>query len=118
MLQVEGEDRAVDDPTPEDCERGLAEARDLAQKIVRGEGDPLRLADRIYWAGYLNGGFAGPAGQPTCPELNEVAGEFVQFTANIHIAQDKAEATRVAIAEIREAAKAFLEGRPFRPDNT
>ena len=107
------EDRAVDDPTPEDCERGLAEARELAGKILRGEGDALRLADSIYWAGYLNGGFAGTADKPPCPELNDVAATFVQFTAYIHVAQNKAEATREAIAEIREAAQAFLEGRPL-----
>ena len=118
IVGVGDENRAIDNPTPQDCERGLAEARDVAEKIIRGEGEPLRLADGIYWAGYLNGGFAEPVSDPVCPELNDIAGEMVQLTASIHIAQDKVAATQEAVASIREVAKAFLEGRPLRPDNT
>ena len=53
-----------------------------------------------------------------CSELNEIAGEMVQLTAWVHIAKDKVEATREAAARIREVAEAFLEGRPFGPNNT
>lgn len=107
------DDRAVENPTPEDCERGLAEARDLATKIVRGDGDPMRLANAIYWAGWNNGGFAGPSDDPVCPELNEVAAEFVQLVDVLEIYQDKDKAKRMLDTQIRETAKAFLEGRPF-----
>jgi len=111
------DDRAVDDPTPEDCERGLAKAREIAGKIVRGEGDPLKLADGIYWAGYLNGGFAYRDGEPVCPQLNEIAGEMVQLTAWPHVAPDRVEAEREAAAEIREVAAAFLKGHASGRDN-
>ncbi|HEY1455317.1 MAG TPA: hypothetical protein VGG31_02375 [Candidatus Dormibacteraeota bacterium] len=115
---MEGDDpRSVDHPTPDDCERGLAEARDLAQRIVGGEGDALRLADAIYWAGYLHGGFADEPGGPACQELGDVAGEFVQLTASVHISKNYSEATRKAALRIREVAEAFLEGRPFRGDH-
>ena len=33
--------RAVENPTPDDCERGPAEAREQARKIVAAEGDPM-----------------------------------------------------------------------------
>ena len=72
IVVVEDEDRAVDNPSPDDCKRGLGEARDLAQKIVLSEGDPMHLANAICWAGWNNGGFAGPSDDPICPELNEV----------------------------------------------
>ena len=106
------DDRAVDEPTLEDCARGLAEARTLAQKIVAGEGNLARLAGGIYWAGWNNGGFAGPSNDPVCPELNHVAGEFVQIAYALeHPANEDAE--RVIVALTRKAAEAFLEGRPF-----
>jgi hypothetical protein len=115
---VEDDDRAVDEPTLEDCERGLAEARTLAQKIVRGEGDLIKLANGIYWAGWNNGGFASRSGDPVrsddpvCPELNDVAAEFVQLAYALeHPANE--DAKRVIVAASRKAAEAFLEGRPF-----
>lgn len=115
---MEQDDRAVDNPTTEDCERGLAEARALAQKIVLGEGNLARLANGIYWAGYLNGGFASRSGDPVrsddpvCPELNDVAAEFVQIAYALeHPASEEAE--RAIAALTRKAAEAFLESRPF-----
>lgn len=111
------DDRAVDNPTADDCERGLAEARELAARIVRGEGDPMRLANAIYWAGWNNGGFAGPSDDPTCPELNDVAAEFVQLVDSVVIYPDKAASKPELEALIRQAAEAFLEGKPFpQPD--
>jgi hypothetical protein len=115
---VEDDDGAVDTPTLEDCERGLAEARTLAQKIVRGEGDLIKLANGIYWAGWNNGGFASRSGDPVrsddpvCPELNAVAAEFVQLAYALeHPANENAK--RVIVALTRKAAEAFLEGRPL-----
>lgn len=111
-MLVEDDDRAVDEPTLEDCERGLAEARTLAQKIVVGEGNLMKLANEIYWAGWNNGGFAGPSDDPVCPELNDVAAKFVQIAYALeHPANEDAE--RVIISATRKAAEAFLEGRPF-----
>jgi len=110
---VEDPDRAVDNPTPDDCERGLAEARQLAEKIVRGEGEPMQLANAIYWAGWNNGGFAGPSDDPTCPELNDVAATFVQLVDILEIYQDKVKAKSWLVAQIREAAEAYLEGKPW-----
>jgi hypothetical protein len=115
---VEDDDRAVDEPTSEDCERGLAEARTLAQKIVAGEGNLARLADGIYWAGWNNGGFASRSGDPVrsddpvCPELNHVAAQFVQIAYALEHPADK-DAMRVIVTATRKAAEAFLEGRPF-----
>ena len=118
IVLVQDDDRAVDDPTPEDCERGLAEARTLAQKIVVGEGNLMKLANEIYWAGYFNGGFASRSGDPVrsddpvCPELNDIAANFVQIAYALeHPANE--DAKRVIVAATREAAEAFLEGRPF-----
>jgi hypothetical protein len=117
---VEDDDRAVDAPTLEDCERGLAEARTLAQKIVRGEGDLIKLANGIYWAGWFNGGFASRSGDPVrsddpvCPELNDVAAEFVQIAYALERPANE-DAKRVIVALTRKAAEAFLEGRPL-PD--
>jgi hypothetical protein len=117
---MEEDDPAIDHPTADDCERGLAEARTLAQKIVDGEGELRHLADGIYWAGYMNGGFASRSGDPVrsddpvCPELNEVAAEFVQLAYALeHPANE--ESKRAYAALTREAAEAFLEGREF-PD--
>jgi hypothetical protein len=110
---VQPEDRAVDNPTADDCERGLAEARELAEKIVRGDGDPMQLANAIYWAGWNNGGFAGPSDDPLCPELNEVAAEFVQLVDAMEIYQDKVAAKKALAAQIRVTAEAFLAGKPF-----
>ena len=111
-MLVEDDDRAVDEPTSEDCERGLAEARTLAQKILAGEGNLARLADGIYWAGWNNGGFAGPSNDPVCPELNHVAATFVQIAYALEHPADK-DAMRVIVTATRKAAEAFLEGRPF-----
>jgi hypothetical protein len=113
IVVVEDEDRAVDNPTPDDCEHGLAEARDLAQKIVLAEGNPMQLANAIYWAGWNNGGFAGPSADPICPELNEVAAEFVQLAYELETHPIDSEAGRAYVALTREAAEAFLEGRPL-----
>lgn len=110
---MEDDDRAVDNPTPDDCERGLAEARDLARKIVLAECDPIQLANAIYWAGWNNGGFAGPSDDPICPELNAVAGEFVQLAYELETHPIESDAGRAYVALTREAAEAFLEGRPF-----
>ena len=112
IVLVEHDDHAVDDPTVEDCERGLAEARTLAQKIVLGEGDLIKLANGIYWAGWFNGGFAGPSDDPVCPELGDVAAEFVQLAYALERPANE-ESDRVYVALTREAAEAFLEGRPF-----
>ena len=112
IVVVEAEDR-VDNPTPDDCERGLGEARDLAQKIVLAEGDLMQLANAIYWAGWNNGGFAGPSDDPICPELKEVAVEFVQLADALETHPTDSEAGRAYVALTREAAEAFLEGRPF-----
>ena len=113
IVVVEHEDRAVENPTPDDCERGLAEARGLAQKIVAAEGDPMKLANAIYWAGWNNGGFAGPSDDPICPELNRVGAEFVQLADALEAHPVDSEAGRAYVALTREAAEAFLEGRPF-----
>lgn len=112
IRRVDTEDRAVDNPTPSDCERGLAEARDLAQKIVRGEGDPMKLANAIYWAGWNNSGFAGPSDDPICPELNDVAGEFLQLADGLE--SSVGEKKEAYLTLTREAAEAFLDGRPFQ----
>jgi len=115
---VDDDDRAVDEPTLEDCERGLAEARALAQKIVDGEGSLMKLANEIYWAGWNNGGFASRSGDPVrsddpvCPELNHVAANFVQIAYALEHPADE-DAKRVIVASTREAAEAFLEGKPF-----
>ena len=115
---MEDDDRAVDAPTLEDCERGLAKARALAQKIVRGEGDLIKLANGIYWAGWFNGGFASRSGDPVrsddpvCPDLNEVAAEFVQLAYALERPANE-DAKRVIVALTRKAAEAFLEGRPL-----
>jgi hypothetical protein len=79
---------------------------------MRGEGDLARLANGIYWAGWLNGGFAGPSSDPLCPALQEVAGEFVQLAYALEHPKDE-ESARAFAALTRDAAAAFLEGRPF-----
>ena len=106
---VDGEDRAVDYPTAENCECGLAKARSLAWKIVLGEGDPAHLANGIYWAGYLNGGYALPS-HDLCPELGDVASEFVQIAYGLEHPKNE-EAKRAYVIRAREAAEAFLAGR-------
>lgn len=112
IVVVDHDDRAIDEPTAEDCERGLAEARALARQIVLGDGDLFKLANGIYWAGWLNGGFAGPSDDPVCPELNEVAAEFVQLSHALENPADE-ESYRAIVALTRAAAEAWLEGRPF-----
>ena len=104
-MVVEDEERAVDNPTPDDCERGLAEARDLAMKIVLAEGDPMQLANAINWAGWNNRGFAGPSDDPTCPELNEVAVEFVQLADALETPPIDSEAGRPYVPLTQEAAR-------------
>jgi hypothetical protein len=111
IVLVGDEDRAVDYPTAQDCERGLAEARDLARKIVSREGDPAHLANGIYWAGYLNGGYALPS-HDLCPELGELASEFVQIAYGLERPESQ-EAKRAYALRAREAAEAFLGGRPL-----
>jgi hypothetical protein len=92
---------------------GLAEIRELAERIVRGEGDPMRLANAIYWAGSEHDAFAAPPARPKCPDLADVAVEFFQLSEALELYQDKAEGEVAYRALIREAAEAFLKGRPF-----
>ena len=71
----------------------------------------MTLANAIYWAGWNNGGFAGPSDDPICPELNEVAGEFVQLAYGLENAT--ADNLEAYSALTRDAAEAFLDGRPL-----
>jgi hypothetical protein len=108
-------DRAVNaqgSPTDE-CSQALAAMHGLARQIASGQGDPMWLAHGIFGAAIEAGGFADPGEQPYCPDLSEAGAEFEQLADALELHQDKPEARAEYIALIREAAEAYLEGRPF-----
>jgi|SRR5713101_5751594 len=99
------------------CTKGLALIRDLTEAIVHGRGDPLRLANQIYWVAWEHGGWVGQPGEdaeapPTCPDLADPGAEFLQLADALECHQDNADARDAYIALIRDAAEAFLAGRP------
>jgi hypothetical protein len=102
---------------PEHCAEGSARIHELATAILRGEGDPMRLANQIYGTATAFGAWYGRPGNiwadASCPELAEPGVEFLQLADALKLHQDKPEG-RAAYGElIREVAEAYLSGRPF-----
>jgi hypothetical protein len=94
-----------------------ARMHELAEAILRGEGDPIRLAMQIYGTATEYGGWYGEPGNvwadASCPELAEPGVEFLLLASALKEHQDKPEG-RAAYADlIREAAEAYLRGMSF-----
>ena len=87
--------------------------RDLAQRILDGDGDPMWLAKEVFDAGFEHGGFAQPVSEPQCPDLADATYEFLELFEAIEVHQDNAEGKAAYDNLIRKAATAFLEGKPF-----
>jgi hypothetical protein len=81
--------------------------RDLARQIVSGGSDPMGLAHEIHYVTTYEA-------DPDCPvELRDQGWEFFDLYEHCWIHQDKAESKAAYESLIREAAEAFLDGRPL-----
>jgi hypothetical protein len=89
------------------CSEGLSKIREIAREIVGGNGEPMWLAKAIFQEGFEHGAFS------ECPELAGPTFEFLELYEAIELHQDNTESKAAYSELIREAAEAFLEGRPF-----